>query len=122
MTMRPQDLHAALAAAYNAGDLEAMLALYDPRAVFVVSPNRVTDGPDELRAALERLVALRGHLTVTPQTFTRSADLMLVLGTFTLTGRRRDGTPLERVSRFVDVLRHQPDGRWLVAVDNGCPE
>ena len=120
--MAPQDLHVALTAAYNAGDLEAMLTLYDPRAVFVVAPGRVTDGRDELRAALERVVALRGRLTITPQSFTRSDDLMLVLGTFTLTGRRRDGTPLERASRFADVLRRQPDGRWLMAVDNGCAD
>jgi uncharacterized protein (TIGR02246 family) len=120
MAPRPQDLYPALAAAYNAGDLEAMLALYDPSAVFVMKPDQVTSGPDELRAALERLLALRGRLTVAPHSFTRSDDLMLVLGTFTLTGRRHDGTPLERAARFADVLRRQPDGRWLVAVDNGC--
>jgi ketosteroid isomerase-like protein len=45
---------------------------------------------------------------------------MLVLGRFTLSGRRRDGTPLDRTARFADVLRRQPDGRWLIAVDNGC--
>lgn len=55
-----------------------------------------------------------------PANFVRSGDLVLTLGTFTLSGHRRDGTPLERTSRFADVLRRQPDGRWLVAVDNGC--
>lgn len=117
--MRPQDLHPALCAAYNAGDLEAMLALYDPRAVFVIKPDRVTEGPEQLRAALQRLVELRCRLAITPRSFQRSDDVMLVLGTFTLTGQRRDGTPLERAARFADVLRRQPDGRWLVAVDNG---
>jgi uncharacterized protein (TIGR02246 family) len=122
MAMRPEDLYPALGEAYNAGDLEAMLALYDPKAVFVIKPNRVTEGPEELRAALQRVVDLRGRLTITPHTFIRADDLILVLGTFTLTGRRRDGTPLERASRFADVLRRQPDGRWLLAVDNGCPD
>jgi uncharacterized protein (TIGR02246 family) len=122
MSMRPEDLYPALGEAYNAGDIEAMLALFDPKAVFVIKPNRVTAGPEELRAALQYLVDLRGRLTVTPHTFVRSDDLILVLGTFTLTGRRRDGTPLERASRFADVLRCQPDGRWLLAVDNGCAD
>jgi uncharacterized protein (TIGR02246 family) len=118
--MRPEDLHPALAEAYNAGDLEALLALYDPQAVFVIKPGRVTEGPEALRAALQRLVDLRGRLSIMPHSFVRSDDMMLVVGTFTLTGRRRDGTPLERTARFADVLRRQPDGRWLVAVDNGC--
>lgn len=103
----------------DAGDLEVILSLYDPRAVFVIKPGRVTEGPAELRAALQRLIELHGRLTVAPHTFIRSDDLMLVLGTWTLSGHRRDGTPVELGSRFADVLRRHPDGGWLLAVDNG---
>jgi uncharacterized protein (TIGR02246 family) len=119
MPTRPEELHPALTTAYNAGDLESMLALYDPKAVFVIKPGRVTYGPAELRTALRRLIELRGHLTIHPHAFVRSDDVVLVLGKYTLSGRRRDGTPLELESRFADVLRRQPDGRWLLAVDNG---
>ena len=120
MATRPEDVYPALGEAYDAGDLEAMLALYDPKAVFVIKPGRVTEGPAELRAALQFLIDLRGRLTVHPHSFVRSDDVVLVVGTFTLTGRRRDGTPVERTARFADVLRRQPDGRWLIAVDNGA--
>jgi uncharacterized protein (TIGR02246 family) len=118
MVTRPEDLHPALSEAYNAGDLEAMLSLYDPKAAFVIKPSRVTESPAELRAAIQHFIALRGRLTVNPQSFTRFDDLVLVLGTFTLSGRRGDGMPFERASRFADVLRRQPDGRWLIAIDN----
>jgi ketosteroid isomerase-like protein len=118
MVTRPEDLHPRLCEAYNAGDLEAMLALYDPRAVYVIKPGRVTDGPAELRTALKHNVELRGRLSIQPRSFVRSDDLVLVLGQFTLSGRRHDGTPFERVARFADVLRRQPDGGWRVAVDN----
>jgi len=118
MSTRPEDLYPALSEAYNAGDLDAVLSLYDPKAVFVIKPGRVTEGPEELRAAVRHVMDLHGRLTVNPQTFIRSDDLMLVLGTFALSGRRHDGTPFERTARFADVLRRQPDGRWLVAVDN----
>jgi uncharacterized protein (TIGR02246 family) len=120
MTTRPQDLYPALSEAYNAGDLEAVLSLYDPEAVFVIKPGRVTATRAELRAALQHLVALRGRLTVDPRTFVGSGDVTLVSGTFTLTGRREDGTTFERRSKFADVLCRQPDGRWLIAVDNPC--
>jgi hypothetical protein len=40
MSTRPEELHPALTTAYNAGDLESMLALYDPKAVFVIKPRR----------------------------------------------------------------------------------
>ena len=47
MVIRPEDIYAALSEAYNAGDLEAMVSLYDPKAVFVIKPGRVTKGPAE---------------------------------------------------------------------------
>jgi ketosteroid isomerase-like protein len=118
MVTRPEDIYPALSEAYNAGDLEALVSLYDPKAVFVIKPGRVTETPAELHDAMQHLLTTRGHLTINPRNFIRSDDLTLVVGTFKLSGRRGDGTPFERTSRFVDVLRRKPDGRWLVAVDN----
>jgi uncharacterized protein (TIGR02246 family) len=118
MPTRPEDLYAALCDAYNAGDLDALLALYDPEAVYVIKPGRVTRGRAELRAAMAHNLALRGRLVTTPDSFTQAGDVMLVLGSFTLAGQRRDGTAFERTARFADVLRRQPDGAWLIAVDN----
>src|ERR1700730_270348 len=118
MVTRPEDLYPALGEAYNAGDLEALLSLYDPRGPYVLKPGRFTRSPTELRAALQHVIALGGRLAVDPQSFTRFDDLVLVLGTFTLSGRRGDGPPFARVSRFADVLRGQPDGRWLIVIDN----
>jgi ketosteroid isomerase-like protein len=118
MVMRPEDIYPALSEAFNAGDLRALMSLYDPKAVFVIKPGRVTKGPAELHGALQHLIALRGHLSVNPRTFLATDELVLVLGTFTLSGRRGDSMPFERMSRFADVLRRQPDGRWLIAIDN----
>jgi ketosteroid isomerase-like protein len=84
----------------------------------VIEPGRVTDGPAQLRAELQRLTEFRGRLTIVPRSFVRSGDVVLVLGSYTLSGRRRDGTPVEREARFADVLRRQPDGGWLIVIDN----
>lgn len=119
MVAKPEDLHPALVAAYNAGDAEAMFRLYDPKAVFVIEVGRVTDGPAELRAAIERVIGLGGSIAIEPRSFTRSGDVTLVLGSYRLSGHRRDGSSVDLAGRFADVLRLQPDGRWLIAVDNG---
>jgi ketosteroid isomerase-like protein len=71
---------------------------------------------------LQRLIELRAHRTIHPHTFVRSDDVVLVLGKYALSGRRRYGSPLELESCFADVLRRQPDGGWLLAVDNGVNE
>lgn len=119
MPSRPEDVHPALAAAFDAGDLDGALALYEPSAAFVIKPGVVTEGPDELRAALARYVGLGARLTIEPRTFVRSGEVVLALGKFRFAGRRRDGSPFERESGFADVLRQTPDGDWLIAIDNG---
>jgi ketosteroid isomerase-like protein len=47
MLAQARDMYLALSEAYNAGDLEALLSLYDPKAVFVVEPGRVTESQAE---------------------------------------------------------------------------
>jgi ketosteroid isomerase-like protein len=118
MVTRPEELYPALSAAYDAGDLDALAGLYEPNAAFVIKPGRITATPAELRGALQHVIGLQGRLTVDPRAFIGSDDVVLVLGTFTLSGRRGDGAPFERTSKFADVLRRQPDGHWRIAVDN----
>jgi ketosteroid isomerase-like protein len=117
MVTRPEELYPALSAAYDAGDLDALAGLYEPNAAFVIKPGRVTATAAELRGALQHVIDLEGRLTVHPRSFIGSGDVVLVLGTFTLTGRRANGTAFERTSKFTDVLRRQPDGGWRIAVD-----
>ena len=118
MVTRPEELHPALCKAHDARDVEALLSLYDPKAAYVIKPGRVTQTPAELRAALQHVLDLDGRMTINPETFVRADELVLVQGTYTFAGRRADGTPSDRVSRFTDVLRRQPDGHWRIAVDN----
>ena len=59
---RPEDIYPTLTEAYNAGDLETLVSLYDAQAVFVIKPGRVTKSPAELRGAMQHLMALRGRL------------------------------------------------------------
>jgi ketosteroid isomerase-like protein len=114
-----EDFYPALVDAYHSQNVDAMLALYDPKAVFVIKPGRVTEGPAELRSALQRLIDLHGRIAIEPRTFIRSGDVILVLGSYAVAGVKRDGSPIELGGRFADVLRRQPDGNWQLAVDNG---
>jgi ketosteroid isomerase-like protein len=47
-----------------------------------------------------------------------SGTLEGALGEWTLSGTGQDGKPVTMGGLSADVLRRQPDGRWLIAVDN----
>jgi ketosteroid isomerase-like protein len=49
----------------------------------------------------------------------QSGDIGFTVGNAVFTGRRDDGTPIVRYSKYLTVWKKQRDGRWLYVVDGG---
>jgi ketosteroid isomerase-like protein len=91
----------------NAGDVEGLVALYEPDAVLALPNGQVARGTKKIRQAYERLVAERPTFTPGQQQPTlRSGDLALT------SVRLVDG------ALTVEVARRQPDGTWLWVIDH----
>ncbi len=56
-TSTPQEMIDTFFERFNAGDIEAVLALYEPDAVFVDEPGKVVQGTDALRESLTAFMA-----------------------------------------------------------------
>jgi uncharacterized protein (TIGR02246 family) len=55
----PEEIHALIAAAFNANDLDAFIELHEQDATTIVPPDgRAVSGRDAIRAALEPMFAL----------------------------------------------------------------
>jgi ketosteroid isomerase-like protein len=90
----------------NAGDVEGLVALYEPGAVLAFPPGRVSVGHDEIRAAYTDLLASRPVFSPAGQRpALRNGDLALT------------STRLPGGGTTVEVARRQPDGTWLWAID-----
>jgi ketosteroid isomerase-like protein len=103
----PNDLERLFVARANAGDVDGLVALYEPDAVLMTSPCRhVAAGKREIRAAFERLLAERSRFVLGEQ------QAQLVSGDVALTTTRlADG------DITVEVARRQTDGTWLWVID-----
>jgi uncharacterized protein (TIGR02246 family) len=115
---RPDDYHPAFGEAFNAGDVDALLALYAPDASLVPQPGQVVSGTAALRAALAGFLALRGQMTLETRAIVVAGDLAQTHGQWTLSGTAPDGSPLQMAGRSAEVLRRQPDGTWRCVIDN----
>lgn len=90
----------------NAGDIEGLMALYEPDAVMAISRGNVVVGRDQIRQALIGLVESGMTLTLGKQQPTmRTGDLAL-----TSTHLDDDGVTAE-------VARRQADGTWRWVID-----
>jgi uncharacterized protein (TIGR02246 family) len=113
----PETLMTSFAEFVRAGDLDSLVGLYEPTAVFEPEPGVVVEGVDAIRAALAAMLALEPVLVADIVQVLYADDIALVVNDWTMTATAPDGTPVHRGGRSADVLRRQADGTWLVLID-----
>ena len=114
----PIDTVNELSSALNRGDVEMALKLYEPDAVLIAQPGQLARGSTELRAALEQFAALKPTLQTQTQSVVEAADIALYIGRWTLRGTDPSGQAIAMGGESSDILRKQPNGSWLIAIDN----
>ena len=60
----PEQIHRLFEQAFNAADLEGLLALYEPDATLVPQPDVVVEGIDGIRDALRWFLDRKGRITI----------------------------------------------------------
>jgi len=116
---RPEDLAQRWAEAFNAGDAEALVALYEPRATLVTpGSGQALAGQDAIREMLEQLLALKATMAMQTEYCVAGDDLALGRVRWRLTGTASDGQPLDMRGCSIEVYRRQNDGSWRYAIDH----
>jgi uncharacterized protein (TIGR02246 family) len=115
----PADAHTLFEKAFNAGDLQGMMALYEPDAILIPQPGAESvQGLQAIRSALEGFLMLKGKMELQTKHVVRHGDIALLRGAWRLQGTGPDGKPVEMVHGSAEVVRRQPDGRWLYIIDH----
>lgn len=114
----PQQVLQSIEDGINSGDIEALMTLYEPDAVFAAQPGTLVHGLQGIRDGLMAFIAMKGTITIALKHVLEGNGLALVIGTWTFTGTGPDGNPVTLSSQNADVLRRQPDGTWRFAIDN----
>jgi len=103
---KPNDLEKFFVERANAGDLEGLLALYEPKAIVAHDNGEVAIGLEQIREFFVKFLADRPQLDPSIQ-----AEA-LCSGDLALTSSR-----LSNGDITAEVARRQPDGSWLWVVD-----
>lgn len=113
-----EDMHQIFTNHFNAGNLDALVELYEEEAAFVPQPGQVVTGKNAIREALQGFLSLNGTMTLKMLYAIRSGDLALLSGEWHLTGSGPEGEPIEMEGKTAEVVRRQHDGRWLYVADH----
>lgn len=115
----PEETHAALESAFNAGDVEAFVQAFEPDALMVTPPGgEVARGRDEIRDAVGPLFALTPSARIDVIAKLERDGLALTHARWSVHGADPDGETVELGGNGTIVSRRQPDGTWLIALDH----
>ena len=103
----------------NAGDLDGLVALYEPEGTLVRQDGSAAIGTAAIRAELAPLLEERPHITMNVvRVLTAGDDLAVLHNHYQVTGTGRDGKRTTLNGRAIEVVRRQRDGTWRFAVDD----
>lgn len=105
--LEPNDLEKLFVERANAGDLDGLLALYEPYATLVNDDGQVFEGLEQIRAFFETFLAGQPQLSPSDQ------SPAVISGNIALTSSH-----LASGDVTAEIARRQPDGTWLWVVDH----
>jgi len=115
----PSQCHAEFAAAFNAGDLDALCDMYEPDAVFVPEPGaNAVQGIDTIRSALAGYLAIKPRIEIETVFVHENGDIALLRARWKLAAADPEGNLVEMNGSSSEVIRRQPDGAWRQVIDH----
>lgn len=115
----PEDCDHLLNEYLAAGDLDAIVELYEPGATFVTQDRSVKVGRDAIREAFADFAAAKPRLRSNIVLALRNGDNLAVLyNDWSMSVNTPDGRSREMTGRAIEVVCRQGDGTWKFAVDD----
>ena len=112
-----------LARAFNAHDVEAAAAMYQPDASVVRldqvhSTDAVARGAAGIRETMAGYIGLKPHMDVVVHHTTVSGDFALCRSQWLITGTDRNGKLIEVHHHGMEVMRRLPNCEWVFFIDH----
>ncbi len=113
----PEEVHELFARYFSAGDIEAVMSLYEPGATMLPMPGPAVSGLTAIRELMTAFFAPKPKLELQVTKTVRAGDIALIFSSWTLRETAPSGNMVERSGQTSDVVRRQPDGTWLLVID-----
>jgi uncharacterized protein (TIGR02246 family) len=113
---KPEDWPRLFEQHLNTGDLEAVMALYEPEARFVARSGETLVGRDEIRNVLAGMIGGKTRLHSRVLKALTVGDIALLFTDFEGTTLDGSGKTVAIHYKAIEVLRRQRDGDWKLIV------
>jgi ketosteroid isomerase-like protein len=115
---RPEDVIPSLVERFNSRNLEAMMELYSPEAVFVDNDGRTITDRNEFAALFQRDMNLGAPLKANVRHVFVGGDTAQIILDWAIDGTDASGKPVHVHGTASDIMRRGADGVWRYIIDN----
>ena len=118
LPMKVADIDPAFEKGFNAGDLDALLKLYDEQSVLVAEPGKPVQGLESIKKALMGFLALKLPIQLTVRRVYENGDVGLCVADWSMAGKAPDGKDVKLGGTSAEVVRKTSAGNWVYVIDS----
>ena len=114
----PEDCDRVFGERMNAGDVDGLVALYEPGATLVRSNGTPATGTAAIREEAMGFMALKPSIVMNVKKVISGGDVAVLYNDWHLTGTDPKGKRFKLSGRASEVVRRQADGTWRFVIDD----
>ncbi len=116
--LTPEDLLNSQVEQFNKRNISFLMTLYEKDACFASKRGQVVNDLDSIRRTLQDFIGMGAKLEASVKRVIQANDLALLITEWSIYGNKPDGEQVNLVGRGTVVLRRQPNGTWLMVIEN----
>jgi len=111
---RAQDAHAALADAFNTGNVDTVMKMYDVNGIIVPEPGKPVSGKQRFEEAIKAILSIKGKMEIKTVYCLQTGDLAVGRSEWNI----KDGNEVKVSAKGIEVMKQQADGSWKIVIDH----
>jgi ketosteroid isomerase-like protein len=111
---RAEDAHAALAAAFNTGNVATVMNMYDVTGIIVPEPGKPVSGKEKFEEAIKAILSIKGKMEIKTVYCLQSGNIAVGRSEWNI----KDGNEVKISAKGIEVMTQQADGTWKIVVDH----
>jgi ketosteroid isomerase-like protein len=111
---KAEDVHAILASAFNTGDVDTVMSMYDATGIIVPEPGKPVSGKTKFEEAIKGILSIKGKMTIKTVYCLQTGNIAVGRSEWSIT----DGSEVKISAKGIEVMKQQADGGWKIIVDH----
>jgi ketosteroid isomerase-like protein len=111
---KAEDVHATLANAFNTGNVDVVMSLYDASGIIVPEPGKPVSGQTKFEEAIKGILSIKGKMEIKTVYCLQTGNIAVGRSEWNIT----DHGDVKISAKGIEVMMQQPDGTWKIVVDH----